>query len=395
MLDCVLGGAHTNCHVCPHIMSRRKDVPKDSSNDSSAALHAAQLKVEQMLALLDMSGTSAPSQYRGVNGGLMYALQDLLSPLRTAAPETAVNKIATLLGFPGPSEEHTGIASYTAAANAALQMVDRLSQLAKEELPGESKSALTIAQERADKLSRNDQNDIVLRMRKKRHICSSGERKRTSNAPRELCFKPHGEWVDTVENDSVSMSPKDTAAALVSAFSAAMRKQAEIERNFIQGTRNRVRAWIAAWDNGGEIRVEVRDTALVAIGVDESSDVRITRVNVLAPTESAKLGAGTSHAFLPSRYAYYRELSDHLLVHALRREETWVRSLAQTLLHCAGLSTLYDPVPDTCSGRVATATLDPRQLIDRATCVVWKWCHVPGADTVPAAWHAFAPSMIP
>lgn len=95
MLDCVLGGAHTNCHVCPHIMSRRKDVPKDSSNDSSAALHAAQLKVEQMLALLDMSGTSAPSQYRGVNGGLMYALQDLLSPLRTAAPETAVDKIAT------------------------------------------------------------------------------------------------------------------------------------------------------------------------------------------------------------------------------------------------------------------------------------------------------------
>lgn len=395
MLDCVCGCAHASCHVCTHFMSRRKDAPQGSGDDSWAALQGAQLKIEQMLALLDMPGSSAPSQYRGVNGGLMHALQDLLSPLRTAAPEAAVDQIATVLGFPGPNDEHKGITSYTAAANTALQMTDRLSQLAKEELPGESKTALAIAQKRAEKLSRSDQNDIVLRMRKKRHAVSSGERKGVSSAPSGLCFEPNGAWLDTVEGDAPSMSHKDTVYALVAAFNTAMRQQAELERGAIQGPRNRVRAWVAEWGVGGEIHVELRDVALVVIGVDEGDDVRITRVNVLAPTEDTAPSAGTSRTFLPSRYAYYRELSDHLLVHALRRDAPWVRALAQTLLHCAGLATLYDPLPDVSSARIATATLDPRQLVDRATCVVWKWCHVPGNTAVPAAWCAFTPAMIP
>ncbi|WFD33620.1 hypothetical protein MCUN1_000433 [Malassezia cuniculi] len=380
-------------------MTRRKDAPPPDDNDSQAApatLQGAQLNIEQMLALLEMPAPPTPVQYRGVNGGLIHALQDLLSPLRAAAPELAVDKIAAVLGFPGPSDESKGMTAYTAAANTALQMADRLAQLTRETLPGSDQTALAVAQECAEKLSKSDQSDIVLRVRKKRRSCMSREKKGTSGAPpSELTFEPHGTWVDTVEKEAADTSPRAAVASLVSAFNSAMRRQVELERTAVQGARNRVRAWVASWDVGGEIHVELRDIALIAIGVDESDGVRVTRINVLAPTERTESASGTSRTLLPSRYAYYRELSDHLLVHALRRDMPWVRSLATTLLHCAGLATLYDPLPDACAGRVATATLDPRQLIDRATCVVWKWCYVPRVEALPPAWYAFTPVMIP
>lgn len=378
-------------------MSRRRNAARegmDGDSASQAELQAAQLKIEQMLALLEIPGPRTPVQYRGVQGGLVYALQDLLSPLQEAAPETSVDRIAAVLGFPGPSNHAKDMPFYSAAANTTLTMTDRLAQLVKEELPGKQKSALAHAQEHAEKLSPSDQNDIALRLRKKSHAGQSGERERSSDAPNELVFEPHGTWLEQVEAESATASPKEAATSVVGAFNVAMHRDLELERAVFPDARSRVRAWVAAWHVGGEVHVELRDIGLVAIGLDDHDGVRITRVNMLAPTERTEPSAGTSRTLLPSRFAYFRELSDHLLVHALRRDMPWVRALSTTLLHCAALSTLFDPLPGTTPGRTATATLDPRKLIDRATCVVYKWCHVTGAEALPGAWYAYAPVMI-
>ena len=107
-------------------------------------------------------------------------------------------------------------------------------------------------------------------------------------------------------------------------------------------------------------------------------------------------------SLLPSRFAQYNELSDHFFLYALENQANYTpyEALGRTLLHVAGMRTLYDPPPLPAHhmpsvGRIAYATLDMDTTLDRTHCVLWKWCQVP--NTSPQAkgeWCAVVPNML-
>ena len=83
-------------------------------------------------------------------------------------------------------------------------------------------------------------------------------------------------------------------------------------------------------------------------------------------------------SLLPSRFAQYNELSDHFFLYALENQANYTpyEALGRTLLHVAGMRTLYDPPPLPAHhmpsvGRIAYATLDMDTTLDRTHCVLW------------------------
>ena len=437
-----------------------------SSEMDVTMLQEARLRIEQMLALLDCRmppngslGNRAGSSGKGACGvqeGLAHGMSTLLAPIRSLAPlyDHASQSLEAAMGMPASvsAAPAMDLSTYTANANTTFQLADRLAALAREPVPGTpDTSSAAVAQQCTEQLplTADDVRDLRLSVRRKRRRLGDyapespeqqpkeeveGDTSKTGGpsaaarrsdallpAPTSLSFS--APWIDEVAEQCASQEMRAGLAALVARFNTEIRKRClgETTPNLpgavapLLGTpkpRNRVRAFIDTQTQGGaEIVVELRDVARATLGVViGEGTVRIARVNVTAPTERAAAGEGISSSLLPSRFAYYRQLGNHVLVHAFQRQgesSDWVRTVAETLLHVAALRTLFDPlplplvqVPSDMARRAVAATLDPRSLPDQARCVSWKWCRVldsPDANRPNAAraeWCAFSPILM-
>lgn len=273
----------------------------------------------------------------------------------------------------------------------------------------------------------HDEREILVGIRKKRrqldassHIPDTNKpmkeadnmivRARLLPMPDSLTLEAATPWVDRVLERSPSQPLLMAVQDLLHEFQLYINERCKQDSCILtdsQGSSKlparRVRARLAFWtDTLGSIEVELRDVGLVHIQVRaDQHDVCITNISICAPTEyQSSTGSNTAQ---PSRFMYYGDISNHLLVHALSRQRSYGRgleALAQTCLHVAGLRTLYDalPTPSTSAtpmiSRVTYGMLKTDALLDHNQSLAWHWCRiVSSTSSNQGEWCAYVPSL--
>lgn len=415
--------------------------PRGASQDSEDVKvcnwRSSLVRIQQAQALVDAPlSTGQPIPPRpSMRDGLLYGLHDLLAPLDSVMQmqgTSAQGLAAAITADPSTNTTPSqGLLSFAQSASSMLNMAERVKAMLNEPLNVTENTdtafgALEKERERAP-LKCRDERDIILRMRKKRRQLSnipimSKSREGTDTSelalvrsplqpmPNSLTFEATTSWVDDVVERNKQTSPTNAVHDLIQAFQIYVKEHCRREALVLTDAQVmhpfpalRVRARLAMWSGmGGSFEVELRDIGLVAIQVQVvQGDVQITSIGMRAPSEYKH---ATPTSLLPSRYINYGDLSNHLLVHALSREHDYgrgLKALAHTLLHIAGLRTLYDPLPVLATSvaptlsRVTIGTLGWNATIDREQCVVWKWCRVVAPTPSPhGEWCAYAPSLL-
>lgn len=398
---------------------------------------AALLQVQQAQALVDAplsAGHPIPPR-PNMREGLLYGLHNLLAPMDSVMQMqvTSVQRLAAAItADPAANTTPTqGLLAFAQSASSMLSMAEQVKRLLHERLSvsentGNAFSVLEQEMERAP-LKRGDERDIVLRMRKKRrHLTDavftseSVEGKSMKDGaplrsplqpmPKSLTFEATTSWVDDVVERSEQASTSGAINDLLNAFQIYINERCKQEALILTDAQNthplpalRVRARLAKWcETSGSVEVELRDIGLVSIQVQViESDVQITSVRMCAPTEYKHI---STNSLLPSRFTFYDDMSNHLFVYAVsheRKNGRGIEALGLTLLHVAGLRTLYDPLPILATNvapmisRVMYGTLGWNATIDREQCIVWKWCQVVAGTPSPhGEWCAYAPSLL-
>lgn len=405
---------------------------------TAGELHAALLQVNQMLALIDLPLAQGQPSKRpaGMHDGLVYGLRDLLIPLNSVmrgSGATAQN-LAAAIGAPTNSTPAHELGAYVSSATGMTHILDQVVESLQAPLPGvpDARTALQVVERHLEShpLSTADERDLLLRLRQKRRrvmerkdVLSDAAAEQSAvpdevrsplyPPPSTLTFRAHTPWIESCARETVHA----TLAALVSAFNDTYADVCRAEAAALAPANpdmgqtlpaHRVRARLTHWSGAsGDIEVELRDVALATIGVQVAGDqAHVVRLHLSAPSERPRGEArGVSASLLPSRFASYNALGDHLFLYALDRQKqaaSYVEALGATLLHLAALRTYFDglPVPETqvqtVPTRVAVATLDPESTLDRTKSAVWKWCRAlnPAGLAPQGEWCAYSPSLL-
>lgn len=421
-----------------------EEVAKQPKRPSTGELQAALLHINQMLSLLDLPlAQGRPSrQPPSMHEGLMYSLNDLLIPLNSLMriPYSTEQNLAAAIGAQnnaGSAPTHD-LGVYESTATGIAHVLEQLNSLMHESLPGSSDgdTAVQVVERHLaqDPLSTTEVRDVLLRMRQKRRrltavpTAQTGKGRSSKNPPgtalrsplypmpTALHFASLTPWIEECEASAKSQPIQDSLKVLVQSFNEVMavrcRNEAEAlrspSRDFGQHLPiERVRARLASWgDRAGEIQVELRDIALITIGLQGADDgAHVARINLFAPSESGDdERRGVSGSLLPSRFARYNEIADHLLIYALERQRSmsYLQALGHTLEQVAALRTVFDPLPvpeslvSPVPARIEVGTLAQDKTMDHAKCIVWKWCSVlqPDATTPQGEWCAYSPRLM-
>ena len=397
---------------------------------------AALLRVQQALAMIDAplaSGRPVPPRPT-MHDGLLYGLHDLLAPVESVLhihASSARGLAAAIAAEPSPSPTQ-GLHTFVQNASHMLLRAEQVKSLLTEPL-GVAENQWNVLSMLEQRLERTpptlqDERDILIRMRKKRRHLDQGShipdantpdkeadnisvRARLLPMPDSLTFEAATPWVEQVLERSPNQPLLMAVQDLLHEFQLYINERCKQDSCVFTGGQgpsrlpsHRVRARLAFWtDTGGSIEVELRDVGLVHIQVRaDRHDICITSIGICAPTEYQSNSG--SNTMLPSRFMYYGDISNHLLVHALSRQRSYGRglaALAQTCLHVAGLRTLYDPLPVPSSSvtpvisRVTYGTLKPDAMLDHAQCLVWHWCRIVSfTSSDQAEWCAHVPSLL-
>ncbi|WFD30233.1 hypothetical protein MSPP1_001250 [Malassezia sp. CBS 17886] len=393
---------------------------------SAGEMQAALVQIHQMLALLDLPLTQGRmgKPQAGMHEGIIYGLRDMLAPLDAQMRVQGTDAQSLAAAIRG-QEASQALDSFVSNANTMIHMSKRLSSMLQDSTPGvpEGQTALDVvhAYLRAHPLTETDENEVLQRLRHKRRRIphrdaqrgeggrDSAEPGNTGDAagvanpfhpvPRELVFAPTTPWLGDVCAQTLSMQPYEAIAALVHAFNESTKRMCHTEALVLVSPTariamptNRVRARIAAWSSAtGELHVEIRDVALVSIGLRVSPECHAT---------------GMDRTLMPSRFALYDDLGNHLFIQALHHtmtQRSYIEALGRTLMHIAALRTLYDsqPLPETPMESIP-ARVTAGQLLGDGThaqtrVIAWKWCKVAAVDTSAPAqgeWCAFLPCLL-
>lgn len=421
-----------------------KETSSSSAKPSACELQAALLHVNQMLALLDAPLAQGRSSRQPVSmhDGLVYSLTDLLIPLNSLMriPGSTAQNLAAAIGAQNGTNNAPGhdLGTYVSNISNIANVLEQLNSLLNEPMPGsmDGRTALQILEQQLalEPLSQADERDVLLRMRQKRRRLLGPSTKHTGKGksvdrvkesdvlsplypmPNALQFSGLTPWLDECMRLYNEKPIGDALSGLVNIFNEMMLEQGRAEAEALSSQNrdvgqhipaHRVRARLAAWQNdSGEIQIEIRNIAIATISLQVVADeARIARVTMCAPHEfQAGKRRGVSGAVMPSRFASYNEISDHLLISALerQRENNYIRAVGHTLEHVAALRTLFDPLPipeshvPTFPTRICIGTLPPEKTIDNTKCLVWKWCRalIPNASAPQGEWCAYSPQLL-
>lgn len=421
-----------------------EEVANQPTRPSAGELQAALLHVNQMLSLLDLPlAQGRPCrQPPSMHEGLMYSLNDLLIPLNSLMriPYSTEQNLAAAIGAQnnaGSTSTHD-LGLYESNATGIAHVLEQLNSLMHESLPGcsDGDTAVQVVERQLaqDPLSPTEVREVLLRMRQKRRRLTdmpanqSGKGRSTKQSPGStlrsplypmptaLHFASLTPWIEECEASAKGQSVQEALGALVQSFnetiSVRCRNEAEALRSPSRDIgqhlpMQRVRARLVSWSDGaGEIQVELRDIALVTIGLQGVDDgAHVARINLFAPSESDDdERRGVSGSLLPSRFARYNEIADHLLIYALERQRStsYLSALGHALEQVAALRTVFDPLPvpeslvSPIPARVEVGTLAQDKTMDHTKCIVWKWCCVlqPDAPAPQGEWCAYSPRLM-
>ena len=412
----------------------------DEKSQSQEAINmieweAALLRVQQALALIDAplaSGRPVPPRPT-MHDGLLYGPHDLLAPVESVLhmnASSAQGLAAAIAAEPSLSPTQ-GLHTFIQQASHMLVRAEQVKTLLSEPLgvSGNQWNALSMLERGLERSppTPHDEREILVGIRKKRrqldassHIPDTNKpmkeadtmivRARLLPMPDSLTLEAATPWVDRVLERSLSQPLLMAVQDLLHEFQLYINERCKQDSCILtdsQGSSKlparRVRARLAFWtDTLGSIEVELRDVGLVHIQVrTDQHDVCITNISICAPTEyQSSTGSNTAQ---PSRFMYYGDISNHLLVHALSRQRSYgcgLEALAQTCLHVAGLRTLYDalPAPSTSAtpmiSRVTYGMLKTDALLDHNQSLVWHWCRiVSSTSSNQGEWCAYVPSL--
>jgi len=403
---------------------------------SVSFLRASQHRVKQILGLLDPA--RSPNQQPvdvGMQGGLLHSLHNILNPLNDVLGMQAENPqdLSSAIGSTtqrAPSSSR-GLDVFIQNATTLSQLTNQLSTSLKDPLPGFpiNVSALQLLEQRMNDapLEPKDQQRVLLRLRKmRRSVLPESSPSKPLNPeptntqirsplnpiPSQLTFEAISPWIDDLIEPTDKCPPKDACCIAVDAFNAYMDKRCEDESIILRNTqgdrylaKRRVRARLACWDSSRvEIHVELRDVACVNIQFEWlDSGIQILHTGVSSPNEYLQ---DQVNLLLPSKFGFYNDISTHLFIHALHRQSQNIRPiefLCTTLMHVAGLRTLFDPMPalpttvSAIPSRTAYGSLRKDIKEDFPCPVSWKWCRIAGdpLTTAPQGeWVAFSPHMM-
>lgn len=408
---------------------------QNSPEASISSLRACQHRVKQVLSLLSSPQIQDPqSSCVDMQHGLLHSLHDILHPLNDILPLINQNDQDISCPIGSTTQRATnsskGLDTFMQNATTLLQLSNQVSTLLKEPMSGEFREStvLQLLEKRVKEapLQCKDQNEILLRLRKKRRyertdtspFKPSNSESTNQNTlspltpiPSQLSFEATTSWIDDLLQKSGTMAPKDACDLAVNAFNAYMEKRCLDESMIFknsQGERylakRRVRARLASWNESrGEIQVELRDVGCATIQFDwTDAGIQILQAGVSSPSEYLR---DQVNVLLPSKFGFYNDISAHLFMHALHRQNQGLSSLkllCNTLMHVAGLRTLYDPLPapptqvSAIPSRTTYGSL--KQDNDEFLCPVsWKWCQIACDSVSPDAqgeWVAFTPHML-
>lgn len=412
----------------------------DETSQSQEAINmieweAVLLRVQQALALIDAplaSGRPVPPRPT-MHDGLLYGLHDLLAPVESVLhmnASSAQGLAAAIAAEPSLSPTQ-GLHTFIQQASHMLVRAEQVKTLLSEPLgvSGNQWNALSMLERGLERSppTPHDEREILVGIRKKRrqldassHIPDTNKpmkeadnmivRARLLPMPDSLTLEAATPWVDRVLERSPSQPLLMAVQDLLHEFQLYINERCKQDSCILtdsQGSSKlparRVRARLAFWtDTLGSIEVELRDVGLVHIQVRaDQHDACITNISICAPTEyQSSTGSNTAQ---PSRFMYYGDISNHLLVYALSRQRSYGRgleALAQTCLHVAGLRTLYDalPAPSTSAtpmiSRVTYGMLKTDALLDHNQSLVWHWCRiVSSTSSNQGEWCAYVPSL--
>ena len=402
---------------------------------------AALSRVQQAQTLLNTplsSGQPLPA-HPSMHDGLLYGLNDLIYPMdgvlqmrRSGAQglAAAIGADQSSTAAPTPTQ---GLHTFLQNATSMLHIANQVVSMLRSPLTGmePSVNALEVLEQEQQRrpLEPNDKRDIILRMRKKRRIstdsppCQDSRQKHSTSAtqsvraplqpiPSSLTFQATTAWIERVTERCRDVSLLSSVEDLVHEFHLYMKDRCLEESSTLtnsQGNRTlppqRVRARVSLWSSkSGTVFVELRDVGLVSIELQlRNNELNIMSMSMCSPSEYPHIQSSSS-ALLPSRFMFYGDISNHLLVYALSHQRSYghgLAALAHTLLHVAGLRTLYDPLPVPAPSvapiisRLTYGTLDWNATLDREQCIVWKWCQV--VSPIPSnqgEWCAYVPGLM-
>lgn len=431
------------CPAMSHDNGHENKTPThtDKKNLSQEAINirewrVALLRVQQALALIDAplaSGRPVPPRPT-MHDGLLYGLHDLLAPAESVLHVHTSNAqgLATAIAADPSLSPTQGLHTFVQNASHMLVRAEQLKSLLNEPL-GASENQWNVLNMLEQELEHTpptiqDERDILVRMRKKRRHLDQGSHTPDTNTPDKeadnisvrarllpipgsLTLEAVTPWVEQVLERSPNQPLLAAVQDLLHEFQLYINERCKQDSCVLtdsQGSSklpsHRVRVRLAFWNNtNGSIEVELRDVGLVRVHVRaDQHDVCITSIGMCAPTEYQS--NSRSNTMLPSRFMYYGDISNHLLVHALSRQRSYGRglaALAQTCLHVAGLRTLYDSLPVPSSSvtpvisRVSYGTLKTDAMLDHAQCLVWHWCRiVSSTSSNQGEWCAYVPSLL-
>ncbi|PKI84706.1 hypothetical protein MVES_001096 [Malassezia vespertilionis] len=425
-------------HATPH-----------TTTPTANALQRALLHVKQMLNLLDAhtAQSQLPIPQAGIHEGILYGMLDLLIPITSLMQMhgTSSQSLAAVIGAQAnaPGAQPPDLATYLSHVSSILQMLEQIKGLLREPIDESSNdaSALQVAEQEysAAPLTPAQQRDLLLTLRRKRQCtkplhsarackeeirseeCDSGICSSLYPIPSSLSFAPRSPWLAEVQASTSGETPAHRVRSLVQAFNSAMYVQCKAEAAALSSLnpdfgqnppKHRIRARFVSREgtDAAEVQIELRDLGIVSLGLLILNDnARVMRITMCAPVEQRQgLRCGVSDSILPSKFAYYNQLSDHLFVYALHhhaKHPDYMEALGHTFNHIASLRTLFDPLPIFLAGvpsepvRVALYTLDFEMTLDKSQCIVWKWCRVPTppSDLVPSQqgeWCAYCPTLL-
>ncbi|WFD41818.1 hypothetical protein MPSI1_000454 [Malassezia psittaci] len=322
----------------------------------------------------------------------------------------------------------------TAAVSSALdQLVNLLQQESESYSESRTVSQVLQRQLRANPLTDAEEREIVLQMRQKRRRLTSTDDEATasshqnssnqSNArsplypmPEQLSFSGLTPWIGQCVEKQKEEPVQKALDSLVSKFNenyasvcrAEATALAPIHANIGQRLpAHRIRARIARWDGElGEICTEIRDVALVNIGLQMVGDApQIARITLYSPSELTQANNSTQKVSpMGSKFSLYNSIADQLFIYALNRQHQshYLNTLGCTLEHVAALRTYFDPLPvpetrdRTLRERVAIGTLPSDKVLNQSACIDWKWCRalLSEESTPQGEWCAYSPRQI-
>ncbi|WFC97733.1 hypothetical protein MYAM1_000452 [Malassezia yamatoensis] len=441
--------AERGAHATRSSTKAEQSVADDVKNGKASAPTTEQLqnclvRVNHMLTLLDAPLAQGRSCRRpsSMHDGIVYSLDDLLIPMNAVLNKSSpmASSIGEVVNMPGYARGNTSrdMATYLANTATVSSALDQLVNLLKQETESFPES-LTVNQVlqrqlRANPLTDAEEREIVLQMRQKRRRLTSTDdgdcvaspsqnsadqfnaRSPLYPMPEQLSFSGLTPWIGKCVEKQKEVPVQNALEALVADFNETYASVCRAEATALApihaniGQRlpaHRIRARLARWDGDlGEICAEIRDVALIKIGLQMVGDaLQIARITLYSPSELTQANSSTEKVSqMGSKFGLYNSIADQLFIYALNRQHHshYLHTLGCTLEHLAALRTYFDPLPvpetqdRTLRERVAIGTLPSDKVLNQSACIDWKWCRalLSEGSTPQGEWCAYSPRQI-